>query len=77
MTIHTKLLLLKMGGGKIEGHFSSVLVKDNVFIGAGAILLPGTIIGENSIVGAGAVVKGEIPPCSVVIGNPCKIIKTI
>ena len=69
--------IIKSGGGKIEGYFSSVIVKDNVFIGAGAILLPGTIIGENSIIGAGAVVKGEIPPCSVVIGNPGKIIKTI
>lgn len=69
--------IIKNGGGNIEGHFSSVIVKDNVFIGAGAILLPGTFIGENSIIGAGAVVKGEIPPCSVVIGNPGKIIKTI
>lgn len=43
-----------------------------VMVGVGAILLPGTRIGEDSVIGAGAVVHGEIPPQSVVIGNPGK-----
>lgn len=52
-------------------------IGDNVFVGAGAIILPQTRIGNYCIIGAGAVVKGTIPDYSVVVGNPCKIIKSI
>ena len=56
---------------------SPVLVKRNVWIGAGATILPGVTIGENSIVAAGAVVSRDVPPNTVVAGIPAKIIKTI
>lgn len=52
-----------------------LIIGDNCFIGAGAIILPRTHIGNYCIIGAGSVVKGNIPDFSVVIGNPCKIIK--
>lgn len=52
---------------------SPVVIGNNCFIGAGSIILPGSIIGNNVIIGAGTVVKGNIPNYSVVIGNPCKI----
>lgn len=51
-----------------------VSVGDNCFIGAGAILLPGTKIGSNVIIGAGAVVKGIVENDSIVVGNPSKVI---
>jgi acetyltransferase-like isoleucine patch superfamily enzyme len=51
-----------------------IVVEDNVFIGLGAIILPGTIVRANSIVGAGAVVKGDIPLNSVVMGNPANVV---
>ena len=51
-----------------------VKIGDNCFIGAGAIILPGTELGDYVIVGAGAVVKGCIKSDSVVVGNPCKVI---
>jgi acetyltransferase-like isoleucine patch superfamily enzyme len=51
-----------------------IVVEDNVFIGLGAIILPGTIVRANSIVGAGAVVKGDIPLDSMVIGNPANVV---
>lgn len=51
-----------------------VLIGRRAFIGAGAIILPGSRIGDNSIVGAGAVVSGDVPPGSVVVGNPARII---
>lgn len=51
-----------------------VSIGEDSFIGAGAIVLPGTSIGRNCIIGAGAVVKGVIPDHSVVIGNPAKVI---
>lgn len=54
--------------------YQSVSIGENSFIGAGVVILPGTKIGKLCIIGAGAVVKGEIPDYSVVVGNPCKII---
>lgn len=57
---------------KHTGHtrLGRVVVGKRAYIGVGAILLPGTTIGEDSVVGAGAVVHGEIPPASLVVGNP-------
>lgn len=64
--------------GESQGRYiHSLKIGDNVFIGAGAIILPNTTIGNYCIIGAGAVVKGNIPDYSVVVGNPCKIIKSI
>lgn len=53
-----------------------VVLGDDVFVGAGSILLPGANIGARSIVGAGSVVRGTIPPASLVIGNPAEVIGT-
>lgn len=58
-----------------EFDFRKVEIGENVWIGGNVILVPGTVIGEGCIIGAGTVVSGTIPPLSVVIGNPCKIIK--
>lgn len=57
------------------GIFESVRIGDWSFLGAGCIVLPGSTIGKYCIIGAGAVVKGNIPDYSVVAGNPVKIIK--
>lgn len=54
--------------------FGKISVGDNSFIGIGCLILPNTRIGSNCIIGAGSVVRGEIPDNSVVIGNPAKII---
>lgn len=51
-----------------------VNIGDNVFVGAGSIVLPGVKIGENSIIGAGSVVTKDIPPNTVAAGNPAKVI---
>ena len=51
-------------------------IKENCFIGDCVILLPGTTIGPNSIIGAGAVVTHNVPPDTVVAGNPARIICT-
>ena len=54
-----------------------IIIGDNVWIGAGVSVLPGAKIGDNCVIGAGSVVVGSIPPNSVAVGNPCKVIKTI
>lgn len=54
------------------GAFRPVVIGENSFIGAGAVVLPGTTIGSNCIIGAGAVVKGAVADGSIMIGNPAK-----
>lgn len=49
-----------------------VVVHDNSYIGFGAIILPGVVIGPDSIVGAGAVVTQDVPPRTVVGGVPAR-----
>lgn len=56
-----------------QTRIGRVVVGKRVNVGVGATLLPGTVIGEDSVVGAGAVVHGRVPPGSLVIGNPAKI----
>ncbi|MBK1826717.1 gamma carbonic anhydrase family protein [Haloferula rosea] len=54
-------------------------IKNEVLIGMGAIVLDGAVIGERSIIGAGAVVTGgtEVPPGSLVLGTPAKVVRTL
>lgn len=52
-------------------------IQDNVFIGAGSIILPGVTIGKNSIIGAGSVVTKNIQENSVAVGNPARIITSV
>lgn len=52
-------------------------IEDNVWIGMNSVILKGTVIGENSIIGAGSIVSGIIPPNCIAAGNPAKIIKYI
>lgn len=53
----------------------SILIKKNVWIGAGAIVLPGVTVGENSVVAAGAVVTKDVPANTVVGGVPVRVLK--
>ncbi|SDM67824.1 acyltransferase [Siphonobacter aquaeclarae] len=52
-----------------------VVIGENVWLGSDVILLPGARIGEGCIIGAGSVVSGEVPPMSIAVGNPVKVIK--
>jgi len=56
--------------GKIKG----IYIGDYSFIGTNSVIMPGTRIGKGVIVGAGSVVRGDIPDFSIVIGNPARII---
>lgn len=54
-----------------------IKIKQNVWIGANAIILPGVEIGENSIVGAGAVVTKSFPSNVIIVGNPARVLKNL
>lgn len=56
------------------GINEDIIVGDYSFVGTGAILLPGTVLGKGVLVGAGTVVRGVIPDYSIVIGNPSKVV---
>jgi acetyltransferase-like isoleucine patch superfamily enzyme len=51
-----------------------VIIEDDCFIGRGAMVLMGVTVGRGSIVGAGAVVTADVPPGSVVAGNPARVL---
>jgi len=55
----------------------SVKIEDGVFVGTGVTVTPRVKIGKWSIVGAGSVIRKDVPPYSIVVGNPQKIIKTL
>jgi maltose O-acetyltransferase len=58
-------------------RIARVVIGDRVFVGAGAVILPGSRIGDDSIVGALTVVRGEVPPGSVVAGNPGTVVSDV
>jgi maltose O-acetyltransferase len=70
-------LLAHDGAPKLRTGFSAVGRVDvgaRVFIGANATVLPGTTIGDDAIVGAGSVVRTDVPAGAVVLGNPAQVI---
>lgn len=62
-------------GGKVSRR--GVKIDNNVWIGDKAVILDGVNIGENSVIGAGAVVTKDVPPSSVVVGVPAKPLYSI
>lgn len=58
------------------GDAKPIIIEDNVWIGINCIILPGSFIGEGTIVGAGSVVRGELKSRSIYAGNPVKLIKS-
>lgn len=70
-------------GEKLENVYSKksifgrIKIGNNVFVGVSSIILPGTVIGDNSIIGAGSIVKGVFPSGVVLAGQPAKIIDNI
>ncbi len=60
---------------KYLDKFPEIIVRQGASIGANATILPGIIIGKNSMIGAGAVVTHDVPDRAVVVGNPARIVK--
>jgi len=54
-----------------------VTIEDGCWIGGGVIIVPGVTIGKGSVIGAGSVVTKNIPPNSLAVGNPCRVIREL
>ena len=54
-----------------------ITIGHNVWLGGGAIVLPGVAIGDNTVVGAGAVVTRDLPPDVVALGNPARVLRRL
>lgn len=52
-----------------------IVIEEDVWLGAGVVVLDGAIIRKGCVIGANSLVLGEIPPFSICAGNPCKVIK--
>jgi acetyltransferase-like isoleucine patch superfamily enzyme len=64
-------------GTRDEDPLESVTVGDDVWVGAGAVLLKGARIGDGAVIGAGTVVDFEVPPRAIVAGNPARIVSAV
>jgi acetyltransferase-like isoleucine patch superfamily enzyme len=72
--------LQNVSGGLVRLHDlreSPVVIEDDAWIGASAVILKGTTIGTGAIVGAGAVVTKDVPAFAVAIGNPARVVKLL
>ena len=56
---------------------ADVHIGKNVWIGAGAVFLPGITVGDGAVIGAGAVVTRDIPADVVAVGNPCRVLRPV
>ena len=55
-------------------NYGDIVIKDDAYLGANCTVMPGTIIGEGAVVGANALVKGELEPWTIYVGTPCRAI---
>jgi maltose O-acetyltransferase len=77
--IHTANHIIDNVDAGIDGQGwikKPVHIERDVGVTMGVIILPGVRIGEGSLIGAGSVVTKDIPPYSIAVGNPCKVIKS-
>lgn len=61
----------------VKDQLAGPVIKRGAKVGANSTLLPGVVIGENALVGAGSVVVDDVPPGAVVVGNPARVIRQI
>jgi acetyltransferase-like isoleucine patch superfamily enzyme len=54
---------------------SPVIIGSNVWLGHGVVVLPGSKVGDHTVVAAGSIVRGELPPCVLAAGNPARAVR--
>ncbi|PRH83407.1 acyltransferase [Arenimonas caeni] len=80
VTLSARCMLLDSGLDLAGGHNhvdGDIVIEDDVWVGAGAIVLPNVVLGRGCVVGAGSVVTRSVPPGCVYAGNPARFLKMI
>ncbi len=62
---------------RVTQYNKEVHIGNNVWLGAGVVVMPGVTIGDNSVIGAGSIVTKDIPANVVAVGNPCHVMRPI
>lgn len=75
VTISPCVIITAHDGSTDKGTVGEIVIKNGAYLGAGCIILPGVTIGENSAIGAGAVVTKDVPAGTTVVGIPAKPIE--
>jgi maltose O-acetyltransferase len=60
-----------------EEYGAPITIGSDVWVGSGAIILPGVIIGSRTVVGAGSIVSRNLPENVLAVGNPCRVVREI
>ncbi len=81
VTLSARVMLIDAGlvvGNSERKHMAgNICIEDDVWIGAGAIILPGVTLGKGCVIGAGSVVTRSVSPYTVTVGNPARQIREI
>lgn len=62
---------------KVAQFSIPIVIGNNVWVGANAVILPGVHIGDNAVIGAGSIVTKNIPANVIAVGNPCRVLREI
>jgi maltose O-acetyltransferase len=68
---------IRIGDDVQIGPAEPIDIGDNAWLGGGVIVCPGVTIGENTVVGAGAVVTRDLPPGVLAVGNPARVVRAL
>jgi acetyltransferase-like isoleucine patch superfamily enzyme len=66
-----------VSGGRIPAQRSAVTIGDNTYIGSQVVIARGVTIGDHCVIGAGSFVNRSVPPYSVAVGSPCRVIGSV
>jgi maltose O-acetyltransferase len=75
--ILTPLHPLEAGARRKTEYGAPVGIGSDVWVGSGAIILPGVTIGSRTVIGAGSVVTSDLPDDVLAVGNPCRVLRSI
>ena len=75
--ILTPLHPLDAAARRREEYGRPITIGSDVWIGAGALILPGVVVGSRSVIGAGSIVTRDIPDGVFAAGNPCRVIRPV
>ncbi len=74
---HFRQIITRGHPAQIDLEERTVFIDDDAWVGAMSIILPGITVGKGSIIGAGSVVTKDVPPYTIVAGNPARIVRTL